>query len=99
MVIYEIIAAVEASLATEYERYLAEQHIPDLMATGCFVSTQLSRTDDTFQIMYAAADRQALERYFNQYAERLRADALERFPNGVQLSRRMWYVIAEFPPA
>ena len=99
MIVYEIVAIVEASLAAEYERYLAEQHIPDLMATGCFVSTQLSRTDDTFQIRYAAADRESLERYFNQHAERLRADALKRFPDGVQLSRRMWYVIAEFPLA
>jgi hypothetical protein len=96
MVVYEITAVVEKAVAADYERYLTKQHISDLMATGCFVSAMLSRTDNTFQIRYTAPDQKDLDRYLSEHAGKLRADALEHFPDGVQLTRQVWDVVAEF---
>jgi uncharacterized protein DUF4286 len=96
MVVYEITAAVEEQFISAYETYLAERHVPDLMATRCFLSGLLSRTTDVFQIRYTAANCEALDAYIEQHADRLRQDALEHFPTGVQLSRQIWEVIAEF---
>jgi hypothetical protein len=76
---------------------MRSEHIPDLMATGCFVSAMFSRSGDTFQIRYTAADRAMLDRYLAEHAERLRADVVKHFPSGIRFSREIWDVIAKFP--
>ena len=96
MIVYEVTAVVEADIAEGFRSFMASQHISDLMATGCFESATLARSDNTFQMRYTAADRQTLDRYFAEHAERLRGDIAERFPTGTQFSRQIWEMIAEF---
>lgn len=40
---YEVRARVPAPLASAYEGYLREVHIPDLLATGCFAQATFAR--------------------------------------------------------
>jgi predicted enzyme related to lactoylglutathione lyase len=86
-------------LADRFEDYMAERHLPDMMATGCFLSATLSRSGDRFQMMYTAADRAAIDRYLAEHGELLRADNLMRFPVGVEITRQLWDVMAEFNSA
>ena len=95
-IVYEIMAVVEPTLANRFEDYMSETHLPDLMATGCFLSAALSRSGDRFQMRYTAADRAAIDKYLAEHAERLRADNLMHFPTGVQITRQLWDVMAEF---
>ena len=96
-VVYEITADVEASIAAEYERYLVDEHIPDLMGTGCFVSAEIARSARTrFRIRYVAGDRADLDRYLAEHADRLRTSALARSPDRVALSREVWEVLKAF---
>jgi hypothetical protein len=97
MVIYEITAVVEPGLAARYEKYMTGRHIPDLLATGYFISATFLRSGDhRFRIRYKAVDRAALDEYFRSQAERLRADFKEHFPAGVDLARETWDVLGEF---
>src|SRR3954452_22651251 len=97
MIVYEVTAIVGEDIADEFRNFMQSQHISDLMATGCFVSASLARSENnTFQMRYTAADRQTLDRYFAEHAERLRADVAERFPSDTQFSRQIWEMIAEF---
>ena len=96
MIVYEVTAIVEDGITEAFRNFMASQHISDLMATGCFESATLARSDNTFQMRYMAADRQTLDRYFAEHADRLRADVAERFPTGIQFSRQIWEMIAEF---
>jgi hypothetical protein len=94
MVTYEITATVAPRLADEYERYMRERHVPDLLATGCFVGAALTRsTPGRYRIRYEAPDQTTLDRYLAEHAPRLRAHALERFPDGVELSREVWTAV------
>lgn len=94
MVTYELTATVRPDLADEYERYLRGRHIPELLDTGCFAGASLSRSaPGRFRIRYEAHDRAALDRYLAGHAPRLRAHALERFPDGVELAREEWDLI------
>jgi len=43
-VVYEVTAVVEHDLAEEWERYMRERHIPDVLATGWFTRATLVRT-------------------------------------------------------
>lgn len=97
MITYEITAIVRVDLRDAYERYMRERHIPDLLATGCFVAATLSRsTPGRLRIRYEARHREALDRYLADHAPRLRAHALEHFPDGIELSREEWEVLEQW---
>jgi hypothetical protein len=98
MVTYEITATVRADLCEAYERYMCEQHIPDLLATGSFAGASFSRsTPGRYRVRYEAHDRAALERYLTLHAPRLRRHMSEMFPEGVELTREEWDVLALWP--
>ena len=93
MIIYEVTAVVETGPAEAYERYM-RQHIPDVLATGCFQEAELSgATPGRYRIRYEASTVEDLERYLATHAPRLRADFASRFPEGVVLAREVWTVM------
>lgn len=94
MIIYEITAAVRADLVEEYEKYMVERHIPDLLETGFFGGAKLARTfENRYRIQYEAHDQKALDEYLEREAARLRADFLAHFSEGIALSRENWEVV------
>jgi len=96
-VTYEITALVEPRLVAEYEEYMANQHIPDLMTTGAFVSATFSRSSPgRYRIRYEAIDREHLDDYLKNDANRLRTHVAAVFPSGIEFSREEWDVIAVF---
>lgn len=94
MVIYEITAVVRAEFTEEYEKYMRGRHIPDLLATGYFSGADFVRSaENRYRIRYEARDKAALDAYLKTEAERLRADFLAHFPEGVELSREIWEIM------
>ena len=94
MVTYEITAVVDEHRVNAYEEYMRSRHIPDLMATGCFVSASLSQSAPTrFRIRYEAPDRATLDRYLAEHAPRLRDHFAGTFPDGVEVTREEWDVV------
>ncbi len=93
-VIYEITATVRPDLTADYESYMRNRHVPDLLATGFFVSVRFSRSGNRFRVCYESND---LDGYLSREAARLRADFVEHFPEGVELSRENWDVIESWP--
>lgn len=96
MVIYEITALVEPEIRPAFEEYMAERHINDLLATGYFISAYLSKNVNRYRILYFAKSAETLEDYLRHDAARLRAEVIERFPSGIEVSREQWQVIAMF---
>jgi len=94
MITYEITASVRADLCESYERYMQDEHIPDLLNTGSFIVATFTRsTPGRYRICYQALDRASLDRYIAEHAPRLRAHLLARFPDGVELTREEWLVL------
>ncbi len=94
--IYEITADVREDLMGEFERYMADRHIPDVMATGAFDSSTFTRGEKgRYRISYKTS-REDLDAYIRDHAPRLRAHVSESFPDGVDLSREEWEIIGEF---
>lgn len=94
MVTYEITATVAPGLSLEYENYMIRQHIPDLMATGCFASATISKNGDRYRIRYEAHSQGSLDRYLAEHADGLREDFLKHFPVGIEVSRENWDILA-----
>lgn len=94
MVIYEITAVVQIELIEEYEKYMRERHIPDLLETGYFRGAYFTRSaKNRYRVQYHAHDQKALDEYLETNANRLRADFLAHFPEGVELVREVWNVL------
>ncbi len=93
-VTYEITAQVEPSIASAYEEYMIRHHIPDLLATGHFLSATISKNGDRYRVRYEAESEAALDAYLSNDAPRLRGDFLHQFPESISLSRENWDVLA-----
>jgi hypothetical protein len=94
MIIYEVTAKVGEHLSSEYERFMIEQHVPDVLATGAFKSASLDMTaDGLYRVCYIAEDREALESYLNEHSTELRKAFSSRFSDGVEVVRKEWETI------
>jgi len=97
MIVYEVTATVADEHRAEYERYIRDRHIPDLMKTGCFDGAAIERSaQGRYRVRYIAPSRDELDRYMTDHAPRLRADFVEHFPSGADLSREEWIVLETF---
>lgn len=97
MLIYEITATVDANIAAEYEKYMTERHIPDLLATGHFAAAFFAKNGAQYRIGYHADSEEQLDAYLANDADRLRADLIAHFPKGVDLSRQVLEIVRLFP--
>jgi hypothetical protein len=96
-VIYEVRAVVRTDLRESYEKYMTEQHIPDLIETGCFTEASFETCGaGEYQMRYTALSKPDLDRYLRDHASRLREDLALHFPDGITLSRKEWNVIKDF---
>ena len=90
-VTYEITATVRPDLCDDYEHYMIERHIPDLLETGVFERASLSRSSSgRYRVRYEARNREALDLYLAEHADRLRQHFAETFPLGIEVSREEW---------
>lgn len=97
MLIYEITATVDGELTVDYEKYMTERHIPDLLATGHFAAAFFARNGNVYRIGYHADTREQFDSYIEIHAERLRADFAEHFPTGVDVKRQVLEIVKLFP--
>jgi hypothetical protein len=79
MIIYNVTIKVDASIADAWLQWLLNEHIPDVMHTGCFSSYRVVRlleVDDsegpTYAIQYDAGSRADYNRYIQLHATLLR---------------------------
>ncbi len=97
MIAYEVTAVVSDPLISQYESYMTGRHIPDVLATGCFVGASISRGDPgKYRISYLARDQAAFDRYLADHAPALRDHFTQHFPQGVALSRQVWQTMEEW---
>jgi hypothetical protein len=91
MISYEVTLQVQPDLAADVEQYMTQSHIPDIFATGCFREVRFSRASAArFRTSYQASTQADLDRYLEDYAPRFRAEFLDRFPEGVNVTREIW---------
>lgn len=96
MISYEVTVAVDPALEARFDDYMTKTHIPEVMATGCFLAARYYSEGDRRRTVYEAADQETLDRYLTVEAARLRDDFAAHFPAGVTVSRETWHVSALF---
>lgn len=86
MIIYNVTIKLHSSIASQWLSWLLEQHIPDVMQSGCFVGHQvlhLLEVDDsegpTYAIQYKAKTMEDYQRYINDFAPAMRQKSIDEW--------------------
>lgn len=97
MIVYEVAATVREDVRDDFERFMIDRHIPDLIATGCFFGAAFEHAEPgIYRTRYESNSRDDLEQYLYTHAARLREQILESFPDGIQFERAVWETLASF---
>ena len=79
MIVYNVTTKVDNSIADAWLAWMKNEHIPDLINTGCFthaVILRLMEVDETdgptYAVQYHAESKAQYNRYILQYAEGMR---------------------------
>ena len=86
MIIYNTTIKVNAAIQTEWLQWIKEEHIPDMLKTGCFCNAnilQLLETDDsdgpTYAVQYHAANEAMLNSYIKNFLPAMEQLSLNRW--------------------
>jgi len=99
MILYNVTTSIEPAAAAEWLDYMRTTHIPEVMATGFFLKSQLCRLlneeDEgiTYATQYYCLSEEQLEEYQRLCAPALRADMEARFAGQYAAFRTILEVI------
>jgi len=86
MIIYNVTIKVAAPIEDAWLQWLTEEHIPDVVGTGCFthaVVTRLLEIDDsegpTFAVQYHAESKAMYNKYIDRFADTMRRKSYEKW--------------------
>ena len=86
MFIYNVTIKVKNDIKEAWLDWLKDEHIPELIATGCFHKAtllQLLEVDDsegpTFAVQYHAESKSAYNQYMEKHAATLRQKSYEKW--------------------
>ncbi len=104
MYIYNVTVNVEASILSQWETWMREQHIADVLATGLFSKCILHRVmvDEeqgvTFAVQYSAKDLQSIKLYQEMYAPELKQQTAQKFGDKCVAFRTILQEVQSFEP-
>ncbi len=100
MFIYNVTLKIDHSIHEEWVKWMREEHLPDVMKTGCFEKYQfvkLLEVDEsegpTYAAQYFAISKAQYNRYIDMYAAKLRQDGMNKWGNKFIAFRTLMEVI------
>ena len=88
MIIYNVTLKVDHSIAEPFIKWMKEEHIHDVVNTGCFTHAtvfHLMEADDeegiTYAIQYHAKDHADYKRYIENFADKMRKNTIDKWGN------------------
>lgn len=85
MIVYNVTVKIEKDIQTDWESWMKETHIPDVLATECFTDAQLRRLlideEDgiTYSVQYRTKSMDEIHHYQKNYASKLQQEHKERY--------------------
>ncbi|MBL4643428.1 MAG: DUF4286 family protein [Flavobacteriaceae bacterium] len=102
MYIYNVTLSIDKSIHEEWLEWI-HHHIPEVLATGKFISAKLTQVlieeemdGVTYSIQYTANSREDLDSYYKEDAERLRKDGMLKFGDKMLAFRTELKIVNEF---
>jgi hypothetical protein len=102
MIIYNVTINIDNSVAEEWLAWMKSTHIPEVMATGYFLSNQIARLlleedngGTTYAVQYTCNSLEDLEEYQRDHAPELQAKVLKRYPEKFVAFRSLLEIVAK----
>lgn len=105
MIIYNITINIHESVHDKWMIWMQHKHIPEMLATGKFVSAKMARVlieeemgGTTYSVQFMTDSKATLEKYYKENAPELRAESQQLFGDKMLAFRTELEVISVFPP-
>lgn len=101
-VIYNVTVSVDEDICEEWLTYMKELHIPDVMKTGQFIESKISKVigheegGKTYAVQYLCANMETYDKYKNDFAPNLQADHTKKFGTKTAAFRTLLHVHKSF---
>ncbi|MBT8307640.1 MAG: DUF4286 family protein [Maribacter sp.] len=103
MYIYNVTTNIDESVHDQWLKWMKEVHIPDVLATGKFLSAKICKVlveeelgGITYSVQFTTLDKETLQSYYDNNAAKLQLDAMKLFPNKFVAFRTELEVIDEY---
>ena len=100
MIIYNVTVNIDADVHDEWLKWMNEEHIPDVMATGLFLQSRISRMlieeegeGTTYSIQYTLDSMEKMQAYEDLHAPHLREVFIQKFDGKFGIFRTMMEVV------
>jgi hypothetical protein len=99
MYIYNVTVNISEEARENWLAWMKDQHIPDVMKTGCFTGSQIMKllfVEDeghTYSIQYKFAQMTDIEKYQKEFAPALQAQHQAKFKNQYHAFRTLLEII------
>lgn len=102
MILYNVTVSIDPETSVEWLDWMRTTHIPDVMATGCFIESRISRVQGeeengvTYAITYLSPSQDKIDEYQRMHAPILQKDHAAKFSGKFAAFRTLLSVIEEF---
>jgi Domain of unknown function (DUF4286) len=100
MFIYNVTIKLDESIHEQWLQWLQQEHIPEVIATGCFTKATILRLleiDDsegpTYAIQYFAESKAQYNRYIEKFAPEMRQRSFDKWGNQFIAFRSVMQVV------
>ena len=105
MIIYNVTINIDADVHDEWLKWMLEKHIPDVLATGLFLESRISRMlieeegdGITYSIQYTLESMEKMDEYEKNHAPQLKADVLNKYDGKFGAFRTKMEVVGVVKP-
>ena len=88
MIIYNVTVKVDNSIAGEWVKWMKEEHLADVVNTGCFFDSRLcylleqdEKEGKTYVAQYFCENMEQYNTYISEHAQKMRDEGFKRFGN------------------
>ncbi|MES2629758.1 MAG: DUF4286 family protein [Bacteroidota bacterium] len=99
MILYNVTVSLDESIHEDWLQWMKDKHVPDVMATGCFIENKMLRLlneEDngiTYAMQYLSPDMDTYERYQSEFAPALQHEYRERYKDKFAAFRTILEVV------
>ncbi|MGC4101287.1 DUF4286 family protein [Ferruginibacter sp.] len=100
MIVYNVTTKVTEAIHNEWLQWMQQEHIPEIIATGCFTHATLLRlleVDDTdgptYAVQFFAESKSLYNHYIEKFATALRQKVFDKWGNQFISFRSLMQVI------
>jgi len=102
MILYNVTVSIDEQIHQEWLDWMRTKHVPDVMGTGCFIESRISRVHGeeeggmSFAISYLCSSEEKYEEYTSKHAAALQREHMEKYNGKFAAFRTLLTVLEEF---